>query len=190
MRSSAPVNFEVKAASFRAHVKWLTREHKLEAVLARVPPAVAQLMRNPPLASTWIDSQLIEPILVALQELEGTQGVLRMSREELRADLIAPLRGMIAGMLRLFGTSPAAVYPRMNDMVKTSVRGMDFRFTQEFERTGVMVVHYEVEREIPLCMFVSCTAALEMVLELCGVHGRVGDPERVDRATVRFRISW
>ena len=184
------MGFEVKAASLRAHVKWLAREKKLEAVLARVPPAVAELARNPPLASTWIDSLQIEPIMNALQELDGTQAVLRMSREELRADLIAPLRGMISGVLRLFGTSPATVYPRMNDMVKTSVRGMDFRFDRQFDRAGVMEVGYDVEREIPFCMFVSCTAALEMVLELCSVQGRVSDPERIDRATARFRISW
>jgi hypothetical protein len=184
------MSFEVKGASLRAHIKWLAREKRLDAVLERVPPPVAELARNLPLASTWIDAQLIEPIMQALQELDGTQAVLRMSREELRADLIAPLRGMISGILRLFGTSPASVYPRMNDMVKTSVRGMDFHFERQFDRAGVMEVRYDVEREIPFCMFVSCTAALEMVLELCGVVGRVGDAERVDRRTARFRISW
>jgi hypothetical protein len=183
------MGLEVKAASLRAHLKWLARENRLEAVLAKVPPAVAKLARDPPLPSTWLDVQLVEPILCALQELDGTQAVLRMARDELRADIIAPLRGLIGGVLRLFGTSPATVYARMNDMVKTQVRGMDFRFEPR-ERSGVMEVGYDVQREIPSCLFVACTAALEMVLELCGVQGRVGDPERLDRATVRFRISW
>jgi hypothetical protein len=184
------MGFEVKAASLRAHIKWLVRENKLEAVLARVPPSIAALARDPPLASTWMDAQLIEPLMVALAELEGTQAVLRMSREELRADLMLPLRGMIAGVLRLFGTSPASVYAHMNDMVKTSVRGMDFRFERQFDRAGLMVVHYDVDREIPFCMFVSCTASLEMVLELCAEHGRVGYPERVSGTAARYRISW
>jgi hypothetical protein len=184
------VSFEVKAATLRAHVKWLLREGKLEAVMARVPPEVAELARDPPLASTWIDYQRIEPIMVALAEIEGTQAVLRMSRDELKAELTTPLRHMISGVLRLFGTSPATVYGRLNDMVKTSARGMDFQFEPQFDRAGVMTVRYDVEREIPFCMFVSCVASLEKVLELCGVHGRVGDPERVNHSTARFRINW
>jgi hypothetical protein len=190
MLGSGLVSLEVKAATLRAHLKWLEKENRLEAVLARVPPAVATLARNPPLNSTWIDSLKIEPLMIALQELDGTQAVLRMSRDELHAELIAPLRGMISGVLRLFGTSPATVYARLNDMVKTSVRGMDFKFEHTFDRAGIMIVRYDVDREIPHCMFVSCTASLEKVLDLCSVRGRVSDPERVDHATARFRISW
>jgi hypothetical protein len=180
----------VKGATVRAHLKWLAKDGKLEAVLQRVPPETAALIRNPPLASTWIDSQVMEPMMCALEELGGKAAILRMSRDELREDLMTPLRPMIAGVLRLFGTSPATIYGRLNDMVKTTVRGMEFKFQSLSERSGSMEVRYDVEREIPTCMFVSCMAALEMVPELCGHRGRVGEPERLGPAVARFDVSW
>jgi hypothetical protein len=179
----------VKASTLRSHLKWITREGLLDKVAARLPPVTAALVRNPPLPSTWMDWSEMEPLLCALDAVDST-AVLRMSRDEVRQDLIAPLRPMVSAVLRLFGTSPATIYGRLNDMVKTTVKGMEFRFTSQSERSGVMDVRYDVEREIPTCMFVSCLAALEMVLELCGVPGTVTPPERMGRAHARFRIRW
>jgi hypothetical protein len=180
----------IKAATLRADVQWLQRENRLAAILERVPPSTALLLRDPPLASTWVDSQHGEAVLRALESVDGKFAVLRMSREKLRDGLLPPLRPMIAGVLRLFGTSPATLYRRMNDLVKTSVRGMEFIYQPVSTRAGVMQVRYDVEREVPTCMFISCMAALEIALELCGVQGTVSEPERISPASARFRIVW
>jgi hypothetical protein len=180
----------VKGGAIRSKVEWLSKEKKLEAVLARVPAQTAALMRTPPLGSTWVDSHDIEPILCAIEALDGKAGVLRMSRETLRADIVPPLRSMISGILRLFGTSPATAFGHMNDLAKTSVRGMEFHYTAASEHSGVMDVYYDADREIPMCMFVSCRASLEMVFELCGVDGSISDPNRLGPAKARFRMAW
>jgi hypothetical protein len=185
------MSFLVKAASLRAYVAWLRRQGKLSAVMARVPPASAQLLASPPLVSSWIDARDIEPILCALEELDGAGAVLRMTRESLREDsFLTLLRPMLTAMLRLFGASPATLYRHMNDLCKTSVRGMDFAFRADGERAGTVDVSYAVEREIPSCMFLSCKAALELVPDLCGLRGAVGDPERLSPSAVRFLVAW
>jgi hypothetical protein len=182
---------QVKAGSLRAQVQWLRRENKLDTILARVPPKTAALMKEPPLASSWIDSKDIEPMLCAIESVDGHAGVLRMSRDSLRQDsFLQPLRPMLTGVLRLFHASPATLYRHMNDMVKTSVRGMDFAYHEEGATAGGMEVRYASDDEIPFCMFVSCMAALEMVLELCGVRGTVSEPVRLGPAQARFHISW
>jgi hypothetical protein len=187
---STAMSFLIKGSTLRAQVKWLTRERKLDAVLQRVPPTTAELIHNPPLASTWIDARYVEPILSSLEAAEGTAAVLRMAREKMRDELLPPLRSMLTGVLRLFGATPATLYRRMNDLVKTSAQGMEFSYTASSEQSGVMEVRYLVEREVPSCTFVACMAALEAPFELCGVEGTVSDPERTGPTSARFRITW
>jgi hypothetical protein len=181
----------VKGASLRAHVNWLRRENKLEAVYGRLPEATRRLVDDLPLASTWVDFADWEPFLRALEAVVGLDGVLRMSRDTLHQDsFMSPLRPMLAGVLRLFGTSPATLYRHLDEMVKSNVKGMKFVFEDETERSGIMRVSYDVDHEVPGCVFVSCQAALETVIELCGARGVVAPPERTGPATVRFRIRW
>jgi hypothetical protein len=182
--------FTVKAASLRAYVAWMGRAGQLDAVVARVPPASAQLLLDPPLVSTWIDARELEPILCALDAIEPG-AVLRMTRESLREDtFLSLLRPMLAAVLRLFGASPATLYRHMNELVQTSVRGMDFAFRSDGERAGVVQVAYDVDGEVPSCMFASCQAALELVPHLCGLRGVVGEPERLSPSAVRFAVAW
>jgi hypothetical protein len=181
----------VKGASLRAHIGWLRRENKLELVRARVPMTTQRLIDDPPLPSTWLDSRDVEPLLCALEAIDGRAGVLRMARDAMHEDsFMARLRPMLAGVVRLFGTSPATLFRHLHDLVKSSVQGMSFEYLAESERAGVMEVRYAVDGEVPGCTFVSCMAALESLLELCGVNGVVGEPQRVGPAAARFRITW
>ncbi len=49
------------------------------------------------------------------------------SRESLK-EMMPLLAPMVTGVLRLIGTSPSTVFKRMNDLVKSNIRGVDYRW--------------------------------------------------------------
>jgi hypothetical protein len=179
-----------KAGSLHANLAWLRKEGRLQAVMEHVPAPTLALMRNPPHANTWIDGRDIEPILCALEALDGNDAVLRMAREKLRTSILPPLLPMVSAVMRFFGTSPARMLRHVDDFVWPATQGMEFKYKPVTADSGIMDVHYRVERAIPMCMFISCMAPLELMLELCGVSGTVSEPERIAPASARFRIAW
>jgi hypothetical protein len=180
----------VKATTPRAYLKWLTRHKMFDAVLKLVPPGTAALMREPPLQSTWVQSESIEPIVRAVETLEGKAGVRRMSRETLHDELLPPLRKMATNILRLLGTSPATVYRHIDDLARTSIKGMNVYYTPTSERSGSVRITYDVDYEVPDCTFVAVMATLEGVLDLCEEHGTVSDPARRSRNSADYRVRW
>jgi hypothetical protein len=173
-----------------ANLDWLRKEGKLQAVMERVPPATRELMRNPPHPSVWIDARDLEPILRALEASDGNEAVLRMAREKLRASILPPLWPMISAVMRFFGMSPTRMLRHLDVIVCPTTQGMEFKYKPLTLHSGVMDVLYLVEREIPTCMFISCMAPLELILELCGVDGTVSPPERIGPSSTRFQIAW
>jgi hypothetical protein len=180
----------VKAATPRAYIKWLTREKKFDAVLARVPPETAALMREPPLPSTWVVSAHVEPIVVALDAVGGRIAVRRMAHDVLHEDLLPPLHSATSALLRLFGTSPATLYARIDDLARTTIKGMQFKYRVLDNRAGVMRISYDVTYEIADCVFDALIATLESITQMCGVKGVIGDPKRVAPNSAEYLIRW
>jgi hypothetical protein len=174
----------------RAYVEWLTKERLVDEVARRVPPATAALMRSPPLAGTWIDRKDVAPIVVAVDQIAGTSGVRRMSTTALRGGIAARLRPALTRILAFLGTSPATLYKRMDDVLRTTIEGIHSQYTETSERSGVVEVRYDLNEEVPLCSFIALMASLEAALDFCEVKGVVGEPERTGPASVRFKIRW
>jgi hypothetical protein len=184
------VSVLIKSGTLHANLAWLTKEKKLEAVLERVPPETAALMRNPPAPHVWMDAKDVEPILCALEAIDGKEAVLRMAREKLRSHILPPLARVVSAVLQLFGASPARVFRHIDQLVGTSAQGILLKYRPTTDRSGVMEVSYAVEREVPTCTFISMMATLELYLELCAVRGTVSEPERTGPASARFAIAW
>ena len=180
----------IKAKAVRSYANWLARENKLNRVLEEVPPSTAALVCNPPLPSTWVDAALLEPVFCAIERLDGDDVLRRMSREALRAELIPPLRRMMSAIVRLLGASPGTLYGHMNELIKTSVVGLDIGFTSTSTRSGVVVASFDVPGEVPACIFIALTATLEAVLDFCGARGKVSGPVREAPARARYQIEW
>jgi hypothetical protein len=180
----------IKAKAVRSYTSWLARENKLNRVLEEVPPATAALVRNPPLPSTWVEAALLEPVFRAIQRLDGDDVLRRMSREALREELLPPLRRMMSAIVRLLGASPGTIYGHMNELIRTSVIGLDIRFTSTSARSGVVVASFDIPGEMPACIFVALVATLEAVLELCGARGKVSGPVREAPARARYQVEW
>jgi hypothetical protein len=185
----AAMSVLVKARLVNGHVEWLRRERLLAAVLERVPPETRVLMHRPPPPSAWIAYEELEPIVCALDAIDSA-AVLRMTRDEIREALLPPLMPVIRKVLGAFNASPARGLRLFNELTLTSQRGMIFYYREVSARACIMEVQYQIDREIPYCMFVSCTAGFEALVEICGVTCTIAAPERIAPAAARFHISW
>jgi hypothetical protein len=181
---------QVRASALRGYVRWLERTRKFDAVLSRVPPTTARLMRDPPLPSTWILRDDVAPILYAVDELGGYPAVRQMSRDMLSETVLPTLRPVVSAVLRLFGTSPETLFRRYPDVLRTSMTGIRTNYTPATANSGTFELQYLLNHEVPICSFVFFMASLEIALELCGVRGTVSDPERLGPARVVYHIKW
>jgi hypothetical protein len=179
----------VKAKAFRSYIHILECLGKREAVVAAVPPATAKLMADPPLPGSWMDEHHMHHIIEAVEKIGGLVAVRELARrgtEEARE----PYMNLVEGVLKLFGTSPATLFKRMNLLVSSLLEGIDYTYTSTGERSGFMDMQWSASYEIPTCVFVAQIPTFQTLLDACGVHGVVGTPERLGPQRARFPIQW
>ena len=180
----------VKGLAFRCYVNWLQREKKTDAVIARLPAPTAALLREPPLPGAWIDGMDMVRIVSAIEMVAGLDAVRRCGKETIE-DLLPKHHTLVTGLLRLFGATPATLFRRVNDLMRTSVEGINYTYTPKDERSGVMEVRYNVPGELPMCAFVNGMTLFMVLFSLAGVrNGFIGDPQRRGPATVAYQLRW
>jgi hypothetical protein len=179
----------LKASTFRSYISVLADDGRAQAVMERVPPETAAIMADPPLASSWVDFRHIVHITVAVEALAGLGGVREFTRKATDRARKPHVR-LVEGVVKLFGTSPATLYKRMNEVVRSTIEGLEYRYTPTSDHSGVMEMIYGVDYEVPMCMLVGAMPTLQVILEVCGVEGLIGPPERLAPNRVRFAIRW
>jgi hypothetical protein len=191
MTNPAPAapGVRLKASTLRSYVAVLVKDHRRDAVLARVPPETAALMVDLPLATSWIDFKHIMHITQAVEALTGLPGVRDFHRKAVD-DAKGPHIRILEGVLRMFGMSPAVVFKRLNDIVKHTIENNVYSYRATSDRSGVMEVSWLLDYEVPSCMFHGMSATLQTILDTCGVKGVVGIPERSGPAAARYVIQW
>ena len=179
----------LKAATFRSYVGTLERDGKRDAVMALVPPETAALMIAPPLAGSWMDMRHMGDIIHAVERIGGLTAVRDFARKAVN-DARKPYMGVVEGVLKLFGTSPATLLKRMNSLVRSFIEGVDYRFIPISERSGTLEIEWATDLEIAMSEFVAQVPTLQTLLDACGVKGIVGSPERLGPNRARFHIQW
>jgi hypothetical protein len=165
------------------------KEGKRDAVMALVPPETAALIASPPLAGSWMDLGHIFQIVFAMEKLGGLAAVRDLAKKG-TDDARKPYMSIVESVLKLFGTSPATLFKRMNSLVSSFIEGVEYNYTPKTDRSGFMEAHYHADYEIPMCVFVSLIPTFQILLDACGAKGSVGTPERTGPTKGRFLISW
>ena len=184
---------EVKGSVVRAVVLTLGSHGLREAVLARVTPAAAELVRDPPLPTMWVDARPHNEIYQALLEVVGAERLRALNREAVERDVSPLLRGAAMRVLRIFGMSPATLLSKLDRVSGTTARGVIYRYTPIDGASGWFEVDYPTVQTVPLGAFVATGGALTLVFEMCGVKGTFGEPEWVangQRNRARFAVAW
>ena len=180
----------MKGAVVRSYLKHLDKEKLLGRVVEQLSEEHAALLRTPPLVGTWVDAwALIETSRVVLA-IGGPEAMKRMARETAdthsRYDFIRPF---LLGVMRLFGVSPATLFSRLDDLAKTSVEGMAFRYTAKTATSGTIEVRYLIDKPIPAFCWMATTAVLENIFAICKIKGTVGEP-RISQNSAVYDLSW
>jgi hypothetical protein len=157
--ASEPSLYRVKGWIFRGHVAYLKKHGRLDAVVARLSPAAAAAVVTLPLAGSWIDGPLLDEIVEVVDALEGTPALLAMEEAMLRLDMVAVLLPMVQGLIRIFGTSPATLYRRLGDLIRTSSQGIEFHYIETSERSGTMEVRYHTNKAMTRPSFMTTVPA-------------------------------
>lgn len=186
-------NYEVKASALRGYVSVLQRRGFLEELLRDASEGTRRVVASPPAASAWIDATPTEELMALLAEKKGLARVREVSREALDEGVVPLVLPLVSGILRLFGTSPATLLARTELLTRPNLRGVSFRFTSSGEKSGVMVLTFDRDREVPLHRFVAFAGAFELTLRMCRTSGVVDEPALVDspeRNSASYEIHW
>jgi hypothetical protein len=101
-----------------------------------------------------------------------------------------PYMVVVEGLLKLFGTSPATLFKRLNDMIKHFSRNLYYTYTETGPRSGSMEVFYDTYFDVPMCSMIGPVQTFHVILESCGVKGIVGAAQPAGHNRVRFSIQW
>ncbi len=184
---------EVKGSLVRSMVVTVSDHGLRQAVLDRVSPAAAALLRDPPLPTMWVPGPAYNEILQALYEIEGAERLRHLNREAVDRGLSPLLRATALGLLRLFGTSPATLLSRLDRQSATTSRGVVTRYVPSGPTSGSLEMALPALRDVPLGVFVASGGGIKLIIELCGVSGTIGEPAWIDeqrRNAMRFAVAW
>jgi hypothetical protein len=182
--------FEVKCSAVRAHLVLVEKRGLLASVLQKVPEETRQALVALPLPGAWIDGQVQQDLLAAVDALHGTT-VTRAILHEAQTTVTAPrLMPIISGLLRLFGASPDTLLSRFGELTKTQLRGPQFQWTRDSPNSGRLTVTMPKPAIHPRCAFLGFESGCLGVLEVCGARGSVAPAQISDdgmRGTIAVR---
>jgi hypothetical protein len=184
---------QTKGSVVREHIAAIAEEGVLDQVARRLPTRTLPVLRDLPIATSWLEYYVLDDILTAYAVVCGEDRVKPLARRA-AARYAGYARPLIEGTLRLFGTSPAALLSRMDLIARTSSRGAEYLYTPTSVDSGTLDVR-SVGREPPSrAMILAMEAGLELIMEMCGKgHGRVESVELLDRGgavVARYRVRW
>jgi hypothetical protein len=186
-----PANeYLVKGTAVRAHLDYLRSVDQLVAVRGRLSAAAVELVDHPPLPGTWTDAHLLGEVTLAVHAIGGDRAVLEMARAVVTAQSLGALIPMVESVLRIFGTSPARLFERYDDLLRTTMRGLSFRYQPTSDRSGTMRAIHHSRGPLHRASFLSTVPPLEMALRLCGATGTVGMPEILGPREASYAIAW
>jgi hypothetical protein len=193
MLASSPGKYVVKGSVLRAYLAVLAKTPHAAAtvdVLTTLDPEAARLMREPPLAGTWVDGIAFARIIEALHRCGGDAAVLAVAHDALEQQTIRSLTLMVQGILRVFATSPVFLLSRFGELIRTTSRGIVMEWTSLSERSGRMQVTHETDVPLPAPCFLTTIPALERMVALCNVKANVSRPELRAHNVSRYLLDW
>ena len=98
----------------------LLKERLLEAVLARLTPEVAAMLRDPPASTEWVDVAYYECVAQAVCDQVGEERLDPLFVDAQRTGWVILLSRWLGGIVRVFGASPGAVLSRAEGAAKAN----------------------------------------------------------------------
>jgi hypothetical protein len=187
---SLVAGYQIKGALVRSYRRQVERLGIFDEAVPRTSAESQALLRDPPIASSWLDAAVIEELIGAVEALRGMEAVRTVTREGQLSGVVQTLRPVIGGMLRLFGATPMTLFTRFAQITSSNVRGLELGFNAETERAGSLRVRFP-RKQVPLSAYVGFESGLGNILDVCATPGRV-EPAKLssDGSIGTIRVSW
>jgi len=178
---------------FRNILDFIYEHGRKAEVLERVSQQTRALCDKPPGWFSWVPSVHIDELETAFLAVAGREQTVELGRvcsQNLGTTVVRPVLRMA---FLLLGQSPAAVFENLDRFFALVTRGINFTYTADSDRTGVVVACFDGPGT-PEAAFHVLQGSLQFIFELCGVSGEVGPAQVAEStpvgATVRYRVRW
>ena len=156
-------------------------------------PETRELALAPPPTSVWMHCRTVMEMHCILFDLHGARVLRSIALDTVRSGLSPFLRSSVESVLRLFGTSPATLLSRMSTMAGSTTKGVEWKWTSESPRSGVLEMRYAKGANAPMSAFISAAGGLEFVMGITGTSGTISNPEMVMDglySAARYVVRW
>lgn len=183
--------FRTKAGAWRSFLQVLQERDLFDRVRAGVPREVQAFMDAPPIPVAWMPAICFHHSFVVLQDVITTDELVEIAHDSVVKGPMRPMKPVIEGILRIFGTSPTAFLKRVPDLLMTQMHGVQFSVLELRENEATIEAHYEHLHDVTDFGFDYWRGVLQITFELCRkpVRSQVEriDDARANRAIVRLR---
>jgi hypothetical protein len=179
-----------KGSILRGYSRWLREQGHIERVLACASGEAARKLRDPPLVTEWVAGDVQFAVLDAVHAVGGDALLRAMVSGSTQTGVLKLLEPLIQGVVRVFGKSPATLFSRLDSMRGNTIRGVDFRYRSEGEKSGVI----EARSQRDKLSAHSALAWAALIEALCRTLGfddvRTSYESSGDRMGVTIRVQW
>jgi hypothetical protein len=179
---------QISGSVLRADIAWMEKNNLKAQVRERLPPETQAVFDKPPMAVTFVSARHLDAMHDALLAVGGEQKLLQLGQEAARGHgtLLGPL---LKTVLSLFGTSPAALFSRMDTFLGNFVRGSSFSWQPTGERSGVLTMSND--DPAPAAWYTRWKGPVLFGFEVASAKGTIDACEIApDGKSAAYRVSW
>jgi len=179
----------IKGNIIRVWASAIEKAGLMPRIQSRLSKETLEVLRKPPLAGSWTAVTPLAELFLAVHDVCGRDAALKFARQTTR-DIAPFYTGMIGALLRLFGTSPASLFSRLNELIKQTMDGLEYRWQSTGDRSGTIEIFYPAGSMVQSAQFLNFIPTIEMMFELCKVKGTVSDPTATSDRSAKFTVGW
>jgi hypothetical protein len=187
--SEPAVRREVIGLFFRGVRAELDRRGLTGRVLERLQGEARELLEHPPLHGAWSPGTAYDQIVLAIARETNRQMVRDIGYHVAKSTTGPFVLPLVRTFLNLFGFSPLSLLNNVNRLASLQLRGVDFRYEPETERSGMLVV--STPEQMDLLVYAHWEGVLTFAKDIFTMPVTVGtavlDP---DGRSARVRVAW
>ncbi len=180
---------QTKGTVFRSYLQVLRGMGAYDDVFAKLPAQAQALFQNPPTASQWIDTAIMDQILQSLEVARSPQAVFELGKKTILGPQLVFLKPMIRGVFAVMGANPHHLLGRANSIVMLTSKGTTLSYANTGDKRGIMSV--QSVRATPVVAAQLWAGIITAALELCKANGEVVIAgQSADLSVLTLEVSW
>lgn len=191
-QGAAVHDYFVKGSLFRGVVAVLREDNKLAQVEAALPAPTAGLVHTLPTAGAWVEGVRMCELQKAVFDVLGERAAVDVCRRSVAVEIGPISRSITDGIIRLFGSTPEAIFSRINLFDAISGKNVKSSWTGRGEQSGEIRVRYANARNLPDCVALYAVGTMAAVFDIFRMTGTIRFKGWSDdlRNEAVFDVSW